>query len=401
MRCDRRMAKIQLTDGIYWVGVVDWNLRDFHGYTTSRGGSYNSYLIDDEKKVLVDTVKYPFFLELVEKISEFTEPEKLDYIIINHIEQDHSSSYPMIMNLAKNATVVATQRGKEGLIKHYGEVPNEIKVVKTGDEIKIGKRTLRFIEAPMIHWPDSMMTYVVEDEVLLSNDAFGQHYATSGRFDDEVDEHILMEELAKYFANILMPITTLIVRKIDEITQTGIPLKMIAPSHGLIWRSNPSKVIRTYLDWCKGFLNKPKVVVVYDTMWGSTDKMARAVVEGIRSTGAEAKLMKLRTTELADVVTEILDAKAVIVGSPTLHNEMFPPVSAFLTYISGLKPKNKIWAFFGSYGWGGGAVKKMVEMAKLAKFDVHETSLEVKYIPTKEELEKCATFGKEVAERIM
>jgi flavorubredoxin len=395
------MAKIQLTDGIYWVGVVDWNLRDFHGYTTSRGGSYNSYLIDDDKKALVDTVKYPFFLELVEKISEFTEPEKLDYIIINHIEQDHSSSYPMIMNLAKNATVVATQRGKEGLIKHYGEVPNEIKVVKTGDEIKIGKRTLRFIEAPMIHWPDSMMTYVVEDEVLLSNDAFGQHYATSGRFDDEVDEHILMEELAKYFANILMPITTLIVRKIDEITQTGIPLKMIAPSHGLIWRSNPSKVIRTYLDWCKGFLNKPKVVVVYDTMWGSTDKMARAVVEGIRSTGAEAKLMKLRTTELADVVTEILDAKAVIVGSPTLHNEMFPPVSAFLTYISGLKPKNKIWAFFGSYGWGGGAVKKMVEMAKLAKFDVHETSLEVKYIPTKEELEKCATFGKEVAERIM
>lgn len=395
------MAKIQLVDGIYWVGVVDWNLRDFHGYTTTRGGTYNSYLIDDEKKVLVDTVKYPFFNELVGKISEFTELEKLDYVIINHVEQDHSSSYPMILNLAKNATVVATQRGKEALIKHYGEVPNEIKVVKTGDEIKIGKRTLRFIEAPMIHWPDSMMTYVVEDEVLLSNDAFGQHYATSGRFDDEVDEHILMEELAKYFANILMPITTLIARKIDEITKMGIPLKMIAPSHGLIWRTNPSKVVRTYMDWCKGFLNKSKVVVVYDTMWGSTDMMARAIVEGIRSAGAEAKLMKLRITELVDVVTEILDTKAVIVGSPTLHNGIFPSVGAFMTYITGLKPKNKIWAFFGSYGWGGGAVKKMVEIAKEEKFEVQEPSLEVKYIPTKEELQKCIEFGKEVASRIM
>ncbi|WXG44181.1 MAG: FprA family A-type flavoprotein [Promethearchaeati archaeon SRVP18_Atabeyarchaeia-1] len=395
------MAKIQLVDGIYWVGVVDWNLRDFHGYTTSRGATYNSYLIDDEKKVLVDTVKYPFFNELIEKVGEFTEPEKLDYIIINHVEQDHSSSYPMIMNLAKNATVVATQRGKEGLIKHYGEVPNEIKVVKTGDEIKIGKRTLRFIEVPMIHWPDSMMTYVVEDEVLLSNDAFGQHYATSGRFDDEVDEHILMEELAKYFANILMPITTLIARKIDEITQMGIPLKMIAPSHGLIWRTNPSKVVRTYLDWCKGFLNKQKVVVVYDTMWGSTEKMARAIVEGIRSAGAEAKLMKLRITEMTDIVTEILDSKAVVVGSPTLHNEIFPSVSGFLTYISGLKPKGKVWSFFGSYGWGGGAVKKMTEIAAAAKFEVNESSLEVKYIPTKEELEKCVEFGKEIAGKII
>jgi anaerobic nitric oxide reductase flavorubredoxin len=395
------MARIQLAEGIYWVGVVDWNLRDFHGYTTNRGGTYNSYLIDDEKKVLVDTVKYPFVNELVEKISEFTDPQKLDYVIINHVEQDHSSSYPMIMNLAKDATVVATQRGKEALIKHYGEIPNEIKVVKTGDEIKLGKRTLRFIEAPMIHWPDSMMTYVVEDGILLSNDAFGQHYATSQRFDDEVDEHVLMEELTKYFANILMPITTLIVRKIDEVTQMGVPLNMIAPSHGVIWRTNPSKVVRTYIDWCKGFLNKSKVVVVYDTMWGSTDKMARAIVEGIVSTGAEAKLMKLRATELADVTTEILDAKAVIVGSPTLHNGIFPTVGGFMTYITGLKPKNKIWAFFGSYGWGGGAVKKMVEIAKEEKFEVHEPSLEVKYIPTKEELEKCAEFGKEVASRIM
>jgi flavorubredoxin len=395
------MVKVQVAEDLYWVGVVDWNLRDFHGYTTSRGGTYNSYLITDEKTALVDTVKNAFSGELIEKIREIIEPEKLDYVVINHLEQDHSSSFPEIMKLAKDATVVATQRGKEGLIKHYGEVPNEIKVVKTGDEIKLGKRTLRFIEMPMIHWPDSMLTYMVEDGIALSNDAFGQHYATSQRFDDEVDEHILMEEAAKYFANILMPLTTLIARKIDEITQMGVPLNMIAPSHGLIWRSNPSKIVRTYLDWCKGFLNKPKVVVVYDTMWNSTDKMARAIVEGIRRTGAEAKLMKLRATELVDIVTEILDAKAVIVGSPTLHNEIFPTVSGFMTYISGLRPKGKIWGFFGSYGWGGGAVKKMVQIASEAKFEVHEPTLEVKYIPTKEELEKCIEFGKEIASKVI
>jgi flavorubredoxin len=395
------MVKVPVAEDLYWVGVVDWNLRDFHGYTTSRGGTYNSYLITDEKKVLVDTVKNVFYSELVDKIRELTDPEELDYVVINHIEQDHSSSFPEIMKLAKNAIVIATQRGKEGLIKHYGEFPNEIKTVKTGDEVKIGKRTLRFIEMPMIHWPDSMATYMVEDGILLSNDAFGQHFATSQRFDDEVDEHFLMEELAKYFANILMPLTTLIARKIDEITQMGIPLKMIAPSHGLIWRSNPSKVVRTYLDWCKGFLNKPKVVIVYDSMWGSTDKMARGILEGVRRTGAEVKVMKLRITELADIVTEILDAKAVVVGSPTLHNEIFPTVSGFMTYISGLRPKGKIWAFFGSYGWGGGAVKKMVQIANEAKFEVHEPTLEIKYIPTKEEMEKCIEFGKEIGSKVL
>jgi len=395
------MVKVKLLDDIYWVGVVDWNLRDFHGYTTTRGGTYNAYFIDDEKKTLVDTVKYTFSGELIQRITEIVEPEKLDYVVINHIEQDHSSSFPIIMNLAKDATVIATERGKEGLIKHYGEIRNEIKTVKTGDEVKLGKRTLRFIETPMVHWPDSMMTYVVEDGLLLSNDGFGQHHATSQRFDDEVDEHILFEELAKYFANILMPISTLVSRKIDEITNMGITLNMIAPSHGVIWRSGVQKVIRTYQDWCKGFLNKPKAVIVYDTMWGSTEKMARAIVEGVRSQSVEAKLMKLRITELVDVVTEILDAKAVIVGSPTLLNGMFPPVSGFLTYITGLKPRGKMWAFFGSYGWGGGAVRKMVEIGKEAKFEVHEPSLEVKYIPTKEELEKCFNFGKEIAEKIM
>ena len=392
------MDKVTLAEGINCVGVVDWNLRDFHGYVTRRGATYNAYLISDEKTALVDTVKYMYSTELLRNISEITNPEKIDYIIINHVEMDHSSSLPIIAEHAKKATILASARGKDAIIEHYG-ADFRIETVKTGDELKLGKRTLRFVEAPMIHWPDSMFTYVVEDKILMPNDAFGQHLATSQRFDDEVDEHVLMEEAAIYYANILMPFAPLITRKIQEIIQMGIAPAMIAPSHGIIWRSNPSKIIKAYLDWSAG-LSRNKVVVVYDTMWGSTDKMARAIVEGATSEGVEVKLLKLRASELSEVVTEILDAKAVVVGSPTLNNQMFPTLSSFLTHITGLKPKGKLWSFFGSYGWGGGAVKGMTEMAQKAGFDVHEQSIEVKYIPDQEDLKKCFEFGKQIAAKI-
>jgi len=392
------MVKIELADGVYWVGAVDWNVRDFHGYETRRGTTYNAYLIKDEKTALVDTVKYPFSEELAKKIGEITNVEKLDYIIANHVETDHSSALPYIIKHAKNATIIASQRGKEGLTKHYGEnLP--IKTVKTGDELKLGKKTLRFIEAPMLHWPDSMFTYVVEDAILMPNDAFGQHLASSQRFDDEIDQPLLMEEAAKYYANILMPFASLAIRKIQEITEMHIPLKMIAPSHGIIWRSEPNKIVKVYMDWSEG-VQKKKAVIVYDTMWGSTDKMARAIAEGIISQGIEVKFFKLRDSDVTDIATEILETRAVVLGSPTLNNSMFPSISAFLTYITGLKPKGKLWAFFGSYGWGGGAARQMVETAKKAGFDVYEPALEVKYVPTKEELEKCFAFGKEIAGKI-
>jgi flavorubredoxin len=392
------MDKVTLAEGINWVGVVDWNLRDFHGYVTRRGATYNAYLIQDEKTALVDTVKYLFSTELLRNISEITALEKIDYIIINHVEMDHSSSLPIIAERAKNATILASARGKDAIIEHYG-AGFHIETVKTGDELKLGKRTLRFVEAPMLHWPDSMFTYVVEDKILMPNDAFGQHLATSQRFDDEVDEHVLMEEAAIYYANILMPLAPLITRKIQEIVQMGIAPAMIAPSHGIIWRSNPSKIIKAYLDWSAG-VAKNKVVVVYDTMWGSTDKMARAIVEGATSEGVDVKLLKLRASELSEVVTEILDAKAVVVGSPTLNNQMFPTLSSLLTYITGLKPKGKLWSFFGSYGWGGGAVKSMIEAAKKAGFDVLEPGIEVKYVPDQEDLKKCFEFGKQIAAKI-
>ena len=392
------MTQTKLTENIHCVGVVDWNIRDFHGYATRRGTTYNAYLILDEKTALIDTVKHTFSNELLRNICEITDPGKIDYIIVNHVEMDHSSSLPVIIKYAKNATIIASQRGKDAIIEHYG-ADFCIETVKTGDELKLGKRTLRFVEAPMLHWPDSMFTYVVEDKILMPNDAFGQHLATSQRFDDEVDEHVLMEEAAIYYANILMPFAPLITRKIQEIVQMGIPIAIIAPSHGIIWRSAPSKIIKAYLDWSAG-VSKNKVVIVFDTMWGSTDKMARAIAEGATSEGVDVKLLKLRASDPTEAMTEILDAKAVVVGSPTLNNGMFPTLGSFLTYATGLKPKGKLWGFFGSYGWGGGALKSMIETVRKAGFEVHEPSVEVKYVPEREDLKKCFELGQQIAVKI-
>ncbi len=393
-----KTSGIDLAQGISWVGVVDWNIRDFHGYITRRGSSYNSYLILDKKIALVDTVKHTFSKEFIKKIKQIIDLEKIDYIIINHVEMDHSSSLPIIANLAKNATIITSQRGKDAIIEHYG-TDFGVKTVKTGDEINLGNRTLKFIEAPMLHWPDSMFTYIVEEKILLSNDAFGQHLASISRFDDQVNEHVLMEEATTYYANILMPFGSLISHKIQEIVKMGITPKIIAPSHGVIWRTNPSKIIQSYLDWSAG-KSEQKAVVVFDTMWGSTDKMARAITEGLASQGVDVKLLKLRAAVKSEVVAEILESKAVVVGSPTLNNQMYPSLSSFLTYIIGLKPKGKLWSFFGSYGWSRGAVKSMTEMAKKAGFEIFDSSLEVKFVPDTKDLQKSFEFGKQIAIKI-
>jgi len=369
------MVEISLAKGINWVGVVDWNIRNFHGYVTKRGSTYNAYLIQDEKTALVDTVKHEFSNELISKITQIIAPLKIDYIIVNHVEMDHSSSLPVITKYAKNATIIASQRGKDAIIEHYGS------------DFSIETVT------------DSMFTYVVEDRILMSNDAFGQHFASSKRFDDEVEAHVLMEEAKIYYANILMPLASLIARKLEEVRGMGIPIKVIAPSHGIIWRSDPSKIIKAYSDWSLG-VSKNRVVIVFDTMWGSTDKMARAIEEGIASQGIDVKLLKLQATNRTEAMTEILDAKAVVVGSPTLNNGMFPTLGSFLTYATGLKPKGKLWGFFGSYGWGGGAVRGMIEMAQKAGFEVHEQSVEVKYVPEQKDLKKCFEFGRQIAMKI-
>jgi len=394
------MVKVTLKDGVNWVGVVDWNIRDFHGYITRRGSSYNAYLIQDEKTALIDTVKAPFANELVEHIKEHTPLEKIDYIIVNHVEMDHSSSLPVVAKLAPQAKIYSTARGKEELIKHFGQEFERVEIVKSGDKIELGKKTLTFLEAPMLHWPDSMFTYIIEDKILLPNDAFGQHLASSGRFDDEVDEKILMEEAVTYYANILTPFSPLIVRKIQEVVAMKLPIDIIGPSHGIIWRKDPMKIVNAYMDWCTGKVVKNKAVVVFDTMWGSTDKMARAIGEGIANQGVDVKLLKLRATDNTDIVTEIVDAKAVVVGSPTLNNGMFPSMGQFLTYEGGLKPKGKAWYFFGSYGWGGGAVKNMMKMAKEFGLEAQEPGMELKWVPTSEELKKCFEFGVMIGQKI-
>ena len=393
------MVEVILKPGVNWVGVVDWNLRDFHGYVTSRGTSYNAYLIRDEKIALVDTVKCNFADELIGNIEALTSFEKIDYIIVNHVEMDHSGSLPIIAKLAKNAKIIASERGKDALIEHFGHDFDRVETVKTGDELKLGKHTLRFIETPMLHWPDSMFSYVVEDKILFSNDAFGEHFASSERFDDEVDQQRLWEETETYYANILMLFAPLITRKIQEVVQMGIPIEIIAPDHGVIWRKDPMKIVNAYLKWSSGAAEQ-RAIIVFDTMWGSTDAMARAVEEGIASQGVDVRVFKLRNRENTNIVTEILNAKAVVVGSPTMNNQMFPTLGGFLTYITGLKPKGKLWAFFGSYGWGGGAVKGMAEMAKKAGFEVQEQGVEVKFVPDKDDLKKCFEFGQQIAQKI-
>lgn len=390
------MGKVELKDGVYWVGAVDWNVRDFHGYTTPRGTSYNAYLVVDEKVALVDTVKPHFAEDMLERISEIVNPKDVDYVISNHVEKDHSGSIKEVMRLAKNAKVVATERGKAGLTRYYkGNWP--FITVKTGDRIKLGEKILEFIETPMLHWPDSMFTYVRKDRLLLPNDAFGQHIAASKRFDDEVEN--VMDEAAKYYANILMPFAPLILKKIQEIQTMELAIDMIGPRHGVIWRSEPEKIIEAYVKWSKG-VAKQKALIIYDTMWGSTEMIAKAILKGIINEGVEAKLFRLRNSDQTEILKEILDAKAVLVGSPTLNNGMFPSVSGFLTYMKGLRPKGKIGAAFGSYGWGKGAVKAVKEELEKTGVKMLEADLEFQYVPDEDEIKRCIQFGKELTGKI-
>ncbi len=393
------MSTVELVKNIHWVGAVDWNIRSFHGFTysTHRGTTYNSYLITDDKITLVDTVFGPFMNEMLDRIAEVTDPAKIDYVIANHVETDHSGAISEIMRIAPNATVIGTARCREGLQKHYFGNWN-FQVVKTGDEISLGSKTLKFIEAPMLHWPDSMFTYVNEDSLLLPNDAFGQHLATSRRFNDEVDQTILMEEAAKYYANILWPLSAMVTRKIEEISKTGLPIKMIAPSHGVIWRNNPSQIVESYLKWARGEAKK-RVLVVYDTMWGSTEKMAKMIMKGISSEGVETSLFRLPCSDRGDILKELLDARCLVIGSSTINNSILPTMSPFLDELVGLKPVNKIAAAFGSFGWGGGAVKTIEDSIVKAGMKNAIPSLAVKWAPDKLELQRCFEFGREIAQK--
>src|SRR4030066_546493 len=392
------MEIVELKKGVYWVGAIDWNVRDFHGYSTPSGTTYNAYLILDERNVLVDTVKAPFYLEMLGRISEIIDPSKIEVVVSNHVEMDHSGSLTQMVERIGDPMVITSERGLKGLIKHYKK-SLKFKTVKSGDTFSAGRRTLTFVEAPMLHWPDSMFTYVQEDCVLLPNDAFGQHFASCQRFEDEVGDDV-MRHAAKYYANILWPLAPLILKKVDEVAKMGIPIDMIAPSHGLIWRKDPNRIIQAYVEWSQGKTTK-KVLVIYDTMWGSTEKMAKALLKGLIDEGTDARLLHLRSNHRSDIIAEMLEARGIVLGSPTLNNGMFPTMGDFLTYMRGLRPKGKIFGLFGSHGWGGGAIKEMRKALEQEKFEIWEKELPVQFIPNSEELRSAIQFGREFAKKVL
>lgn len=394
------MTAVKVAERVYWVGAVDWNIRQFHGpsYTTHQGTTYNSFLIMDDKKTLVDGVYAPFTGELIRHIREQMDPAALDYIVINHVEYDHSGALPEIKRLAPNARVFCSARAAESLKKMYF-VDWDFNILKTGDTLSTGQRTLRFVEAPMLHWPDSMFTYLVEDQLLMPNDAFGQHLASAFRFDDEVDQAALMDEAAKYYANILYPFSALVLKKLDELSRLGISPRIIAPSHGVIWRANPGRIVEAYARWASGKA-ADRAVIIYDTMWESTTKLALAILDGLVDENVEGRVFKASACDRSDIIKEVLDAGAVLVGSSTINRDVLPPISPILDDLAGLKPGGKVGVAFGSHGWGGGAVKTIEERLKNAGVELMREGFTVKWVPTVEELADARELGRQVARAV-
>lgn len=376
------MKAIKVKDNIYWVGSVDWNVRNFHGYLTQRGTTYNSYLIIDEKITLIDTVKANFSKEMIKRISSVIDPGKIDYIVSNHVEMDHSGALPDIKKIARNAKIVTSPKGETGLKAHYGDEWN-FRLVKTGDILKLGKLNIEFVLTPMVHWPDNMVGYIPEEKLLFSNDGLGQHLASSERFDDEYPVDIILEEAKKYYANIVLPYSN----QVKKVLQTlaGLDIEMIAPSHGIIWRSNVDRIIAGYKKWSTNETSE-KAIIVYDTMWGSTEKMANAIKEVFDDRGILTSMRNLDNHHISDIMTELIEAKYICVGSPTLNSTMMPSVAGFLAYMSGLAPKGRKAISFGSYGWGGKTLEDINGYFEKSGFDII-LSKKIKYIPNNIELE--------------
>ncbi|CAB3290000.1 Beta-lactamase domain protein [Methanocaldococcus lauensis] len=385
---------LEIKKDIFWVGVIDWEVRDFHGYITQDGSTYNSYLIKDNKNVLIDTAKSYMFDELIEGINKVINPKEIDYVVVNHVEPDHSGCVDKIVRLS-GATVITNEKGKEHLSIYYDTEGWDFIIVDTGDEINIGNRTLKFIKTPMLHWPDNMLTYCIEDKILFSNDAFGQHIATSERFDYEVGD-IIFEYAKEYFANILMPYKMLIPNAINSLKDLDIEL--ICPSHGVIWKEMKDKIIKKYIDWASDKVEN-KAVIVYDTMYNSTKMMAHAIANGLMERGVNVKVYRISETPMNTIIREMVDAKYILIGSPTLNQNILPNIAKFLAYMEGLRITNKIGVAFGSYGWMEIATEKIKDVFKKLNYKIVEDDcLKVRFAPKKEDLQKCYKFGKKLAE---
>jgi flavorubredoxin len=392
------MKPLEIAKDIYSVGTIDWNIRDFHGYSTYQGTTYNAFLIMDEKITLIDAVKKQFADELLHNISQVVDPKKIEYVISNHTELDHSGGLERVMHrIGEEKPLYCSKMGQRALSNHFPHKWN-YQPVEDGGELSLGKKTLKFLETRMVHWPDSMFTYMMEDKILFSSDGFGQHYAGHETYDDQVGEGI-MQHAKKYFANILLLYAPLITKLVDKVLDMGLAIDMICPDHGIFWRQDPMKIINAYAEWSQ---QKPsrKALVVYDTMWQSTEKMAEAIVKTLVREGVDAEPYHLRAWHRSDILTEVLDAGAVIIGSPTLNNGLFPTISDFMTYMKGLKPINKIGAAFGSYGWSGEAVKLINRELEEMDFQIIDPGLKTLYVPKEKDIEACYELGRKIAKAL-
>ena len=391
----------ELAKGVYWVGVIDWAVRQFQGHelSTRRGSTYNAYLIVDEKIVLVDTVRSPFQDQLIQNIRKVIDPTKIDIVVANHAEVDHSGSLPAVMKHVPNAPVIVSQRGTESIEGHFHQ-PWNFKTVRTGDKINIGNNNLIFIEAPMLHWPDSMFTYLTGKNILMPNDTFGQHYATAFRFNDQVNQEELYEEALKYYANILTPFSGLVSRKIEEVLSLNLTVNMIAPSHGVIWREDPLQIVKKYQQWAA---QEPenRAVILYDTMWEGTRQMAEEIGQGLTDNSVPHKVLHVAATDRNDIITEVFKSKAIIVGSPTFNQGILPSMSPVLEDLRGLKFQNKIGAAFGSYGWSGESVRIIEEHLEHCKIQIVAEGVRAKWQPRLDDLTKCRELGQKVASAVI
>ncbi len=392
---------VQVAPNVYWVGAVNFDVREFHGYTyqTHHGTSFNSYLIVDDKIALVDTVMHGFEDQMFRRIAEIVDPSRIDYLIANHGEPDHSGAIAEVMRRAPGASMLRTKRGALSMGKYQPDGWPERAVV-TGETLSLGHKTLTFLEAPMLHWPDTMFTYVPEDRLLLPNDAFGQHIGSVERFADEIDQAVLWDEARKYFANILTPFSALILKKVEEVQKLGLAIDTIAPSHGVIWRKDPMQIVEQYVKWSNGDHQLPRVVLAYETMWGSTNELAYAIAEGLVQVGVQARLLAVPQTDHTTVMGELLESKGILVGSPCHNRRPLLHISAIMEHLMGLKPVKKIGAAFGSYGWSSGAVQILEKELQEAGIEVALPGLATTWAPDKGDRDQAVAFGRAFGEKV-
>ena len=385
----------RLVDNVFWVGHIDWAVRDFHGYTTSRGSTYNAYLVLAEKAAIIDTVKGAYVGTLLESVKAKVPLEKIDYIVCNHAEPDHSGGLPATVRACPNATLLCNAKCKDALSRHYDVSGWKFQVVKDAETFSLGGKTLQFFDTPMVHWPESMVTYVVEDALLFSMDAFGQHYASGFRFDDESDLCEVMQEAKTYYANIVLPYGRPVAAALARLG--GLKLKLVAPSHGVIWRSHFAKIVEAYQAW---MVCRPakKVVVAYCSMWGSTRVMAEAVAAGAEELPVDVKLINVDATSDTQVVTEVMDCAAFAAGSATLNMGVMPRMAATLTYLRGLKPTGKAGFAFGSYGWASKGGEEVAQYLQAMQVKPVCEPVNSRFAPDAETLARCRAAGRALAE---